>query len=626
MSKHRKDPPPREGAVRVEHPTSKEDPMTEDGMRIERERARLRLRDGFALEATLLILVLFGVLIMAAAGGIGWTMRTTSTDIQGTRVNYASEGGAESVMASLESGMADGYLDDSELGSLTAPSFPGFTYETFAAVRDGSPYSQPVTEGPFAGLFSLNQKINITVQARDAANNRSRSIVTVNAQAIPVFQMGVFYQNDLEIHPGATMNFEGWIHTNANLYLSSTSNSIYWSQLTTPDSVFWQRKDVNNRGNNVFIKNNAAVNTQLNFDSRGTTQAQFVANSEARFNTKLKSMAHAVTELRLPLPTGMDAMELVMPRSGADAAQVQEVKYAWRADWHINVPVNAAGFAVAASALCTTSGPNIYMIRSGAGGAGTAVPAAGVAAGQCGDIFTLQANAFMEGRENVQVDLLNIDVAKLRAWVNTSAPGRRSYIMYITFTKTDGTPITRFPAVRLRNATNLPNPMAFATDRPVYVWGNFNNGAPWYPASLAGDALTFLSNCWTDAAHVAYAVTTACAAGATMSVYAAVAMGHSPTPCDWQRSGCGGGNYGGGLENFPRFLENWTGRTLLYRGSLVSLYFSQYADLQRWNWRGYYNAPTRDWRFDTRFNSPANMPPGTPMVGSVFQVAYRPVY
>ncbi len=597
--------------------------MAEGRMSFAKQRARLRQRGGFALEATLLIMVLFGVLILAAAGGIGWTMRTTSTDIQGTRVNYASEAGAEAVMASLESGMADGYLDDAELGALTPPTFPGFTFDTYSAVRDGVPYSQPVTEGPFAGLFSLNQKINITVQARDAANNRSRSIVTVNAQAIPVFQMGVFYQDDLEIHPGATMNFEGWIHTNSNLYLSATPGAIFWTLLTTPDSVFWQRKAYNDRLNNVFIKDNSATNVQLNFDSRSGTEAEFVANSEASFDSRLKSGAHAVTELRLPLPTGMPASELVQPRNVADDPQVQEVKYAWRADWHITVPMNAAGFAVPASALCSTTSTPSYSIRTATGGAGVQVPAAGTGAGQCGDIFTLQANAFLEGRENVQVDLLNIDMAKFRTWVLGSAAARRSYILYITFVRTDGLPITRYPAVRIRNGTNLPNPISIATDRPVYIQGNFNNGGTWYPASLAGDALTILSTAWSDAAHVAFANT---ASAANVSIFAAVAMGHSATPCDWQRTGCAGGNYGGGLENFPRFLENWSGRTVTYRGSLVSLYQSQYADLRLWNWRGYYNAPTRDWRFDTRFNNPANMPPGTPMVGSVFQVAYRPVY
>ncbi|MBL8998093.1 MAG: hypothetical protein JNL44_12345 [Gemmatimonadetes bacterium] len=586
--------------------------------------ARLRARHGFALEATLMIMVLFGVLILAAVGGIGWAMRTTSTDIQGTRVNYATEGGAESVMASLEAGMADGFLDDAELAALAPPSMPGITFETFAAAREGSPFSQPVTEGPYAGLFSLNQRINITVQARDGINNRSRSIVTVNAQAIPVFQMGVFYQDDLEIHPGAAMVFEGWIHTNANLYLSA-NNSTYRSIITTPDSVFWQRKDSNQRLNGVFINNNAAVATALNFDSRSTTAAQFVANSETMYNSRLKSGASGATELRLPLPTGMAPTELVAPRSMADNAQVQEVKFAWRADWHITVPMNAAGFAIAASNLCETGAGN-PTIRDGSNGAGTSVPPVGTGSGDCGGIFQLTNAAFHEGRENTMVDVVNIRMDRLRTWINGSVGDRRTRIMYITFVRTDGLPITRYPAVRLQNGSQLQGPITIATDRPLYVWGNFNSTAPWFPASLASDALTFLSACWVDANQLVFIRRDACASGTTMNVYAAVAAGHSATTCDWQRAGCAAPNYGGGLENFPRFLENWSGRTLLYRGSLVSLFTSQYARLQNWNWRAYYSAPNRDWRFDTRFNDPANMPPGTPMVGSVFQVAYRPVY
>ncbi len=33
----------------------------------------------------------------------------------------------------------------------------------------------------------------------------------------------------------------------------------------------------------------------------------------------------------------------------------------------------------------------------------------------------------------------------------------------------------------------------------------------------------------------------------------------------------------GGVHNFLRYIENWGGATLSYRGSLVSLYYSQYA-------------------------------------------------
>jgi hypothetical protein len=67
----------------------------------------------------------------------------------------------------------------------------------------------------------------------------------------------------------------------------------------------------------------------------------------------------------------------------------------------------------------------------------------------------------------------------------------------------------------------------------------------------------------------------------------------------------------------------------VYRGSLVSLFESQYAARRRWNWvpsPGYYNPPERDWAFDLRFRDPRNLPPGTPVVGSVIQTSFRPVF
>ena len=121
-------------------------------------------------------------------------------------------------------------------------------------------------------------------------------------------------------------------------------------------------------------------------------------------------------------------------------------------------------------------------------------------------------------------------------------------------------------------------------------------------------------------------------------MYAAVLAGHGGTPFDWVTPGVtppgcnftGAGSqsyfYGGGLENFPRFLENWGGVTAFYRGSLVSIAYAQKAT-NFCGWAGaYYGAPTRNWAFDTRFQDPANLPPGTPVVGSVVQTAYRPVY
>jgi hypothetical protein len=72
----------------------------------------------------------------------------------------------------------------------------------------------------------------------------------------------------------------------------------------------------------------------------------------------------------------------------------------------------------------------------------------------------------------------------------------------------------------------------------------------------------------------------------------------------------------GGLHNFPRFLENWAGRTLFFSGAFLQLNFSTYAtapfDQESWQpgnpapiagsggneWIGYYSPPTRAWGYD----------------------------
>ena len=73
------------------------------------------------------------------------------------------------------------------------------------------------------------------------------------------------------------------------------------------------------------------------------------------------------------------------------------------------------------------------------------------------------------------------------------------------------------------------------------------------------------------------------------------------------------GAYSGGLENYPRFLENWNGTvTYTYRGSFVSLNRPRHV-AGAWSYGGLvYTAPIRNWNYDTSFNSAQNLPPITP--------------
>ena len=581
-------------------------------------------RRGFALEATLIVLVLISVLVGASVASYVMVQRSGGVDYRGTRVAYAAEAGADAVMSQLAQNMTDGILSSADLASITLPSLSGFTFATPTVTTVGSPMPRTITYGPFSGLVGLNQQIDIGITATDPANNRAQVVVTANAQSIPLFQFGVFYNEDLEIHNGPTMDFAGWVHTNANLYLTpgSTNFTNFQDLITTPDSLFWQRKNTNYRQPNVRINNAAGVPQTLNFDSRSNPGQSFVTASNALFNGRVMTGVSGVQPLKLPLPDGMPPIQLILPRNGGDDADTRAVKFAWKATAHITVDVSQLNNVSTCAGLTIIGSP----LPTGASCAA----------------FAGNDDAFWDGRENIGADVFDIDLGALQTWAAGNS-ARNYSIIYITFTNVNTGNILRdYPVVRIKNGATLRAPVTISTDRPMYVWNNFNT-VGWQPASFIADAVTFLSPNWTDAGHAVTthvpttnwttpqytSVTTA------MTVYAAIAAGHSATPCDWQRAGCtvttpppavaSTSNYGGGLENFPRFLENW-GVTMTYRGSLVSLFQSQYAARRRWSWTTYYNPPTRDWRFDLRFRDPNNLPPGTPVVGSVIQTSFRPVF
>lgn len=604
-------------------------------------------RRGFALEIVLLMLVMFSVIVLAGLSAVTTISRTSNADYRGARATYAAEGGADDVMSQLDAAMQDGIINGEDIAAIQTPYVTGYRMTQSTRVT-GIPVSRTITSGPFAGLYSLNQPIDIEVSARDTSGNRATAVLSVNAQTIPLFQFGVFYEDDLEILPGQPMTFAGWVHTNGNLYLSS-NDARFQSNISTPDSVFWRRKNNGERLNGVRINNAAGTAVLLDFDSRSHAGASFKTRSEQRFNGRLMSNAHGVRPLKLPLPANTPPLTLVLPRNAGDNGMLQDVKMAWKADWYITV--NARIFAIANeatrnAALCDS------MVQERA--PGMQLPSAT----QCRRIFKPRRNAFYEGREDLRPDLIDIHMDTLRFWSDSAPSSRAPRIIYVNVINENENSNNDYTAVRLRQGAQLPRArssadtggLTIATERPVYVLGHYNTTI-WRPAAIMGDAITFLSQppnpamlingptsgtrCssnagWCDTMQVNFAKRVA----TPTTVNAALLVGHSGTTCDANRAGCSSPDYGGGLENLPRFLENWSGVTFRYTGSLVSLYQSRYG-IGLWGnssnpgqgtQGGYYDPPTRQWSFDVNFRFPERLPPGTPSVGTVLQTAFRPLY
>jgi len=177
-----------------------------------------------------------------------------------------------------------------------------------------------------------------------------------------------------------------------------------------------------------------------------------------------------------------------------------------------------------------------------------------------------------------------------------------------------------------------------AAENPVYITGNYNSNAgdPFWAnpggaadinhaaAAVIADSVTLLSNAWSDIASMQNPANLGGRPAATTYYRLAIAGGKNmnfPQPAAGNGIGADFGT-DGGVHNFLRYIEKWGGATLSYRGSLVSLYYSQYATGTFKCCTLVYSPPNRDYYFDTAFLDPAKLPPGTPMLQDVVNLTY----
>jgi hypothetical protein len=161
-----------------------------------------------------------------------------------------------------------------------------------------------------------------------------------------------------------------------------------------------------------------------------------------------------------------------------------------------------------------------------------------------------------------------------------------------------------------------PLGLAVTSENPLYVKGNYNANGTFAgahaPCSWIADAVTLLSNNWNDAASFNSPHNPGGRAATTTWYRSAVIAGKglsfpqpSSTPQDFGTDG--------GVHNFLRFLENWGGQTLNYRGSIITLFYNRQAVGTYKCCTNVYSPPTRGYNFDVEFLTPSLLPPRTPM-------------
>jgi hypothetical protein len=489
-----------------------------------------------------------------------------------------------------------------------------------------------VLNSQYVGLYGLGQTCIVT-----AAASPLNVGYNINAHvrqelwfgSVPLFQFAIFYNLDLEINPGAAMTVNGHVHSNQNIFATGASSG---SPLTF---------------NNIVEAALAYSSTPNPNDPQNGSRS-----GNVNFSITTNNPLSNVDSLILPIGTNNSASAvsaiLGLPPSNIAAPnpvayyESNQIYFYNEADLIVSNAANATNITV------------YYQNQNNTGSVLTklAPDVTNVVSSVTNTYYSYLTNVtFYDYREGDNVKALQIDVTKLRTWLtNTSSAGGytlnanqsssinplskghgiNSIYVYNNVTPSNGVSGNPgvLPAVRVVNGQQLPSAgLTVVTPQPLYVMGNYNtttNGVNFsttlgsttnntVPAALIGDAITVLSSNWKDNNTAATSIGSRNAAATTIN--AACLEGIVPTTTD-------GLHYSGGLENFLRLLESWSGVTLTYNGSIVVMFTSQYAT-SFWPGTGtVYNPATRSWGYDVNFNTQSKLPPLTPQVRAMIRSNY----
>ncbi len=448
-----------------------------------------------------------------------------------------------------------------------------------------------VVETDASGIQTIVVQYEITANATSTEGTLEAIRTIYEITATPIFQFAVFYGDDLEMLPGPTMTLSGRIHSNADMYIGTNNGApgfiMDTNYVRAAGGMYRQRKDDGSvPAGNVYADDGtgSSVNWGAGMDSDSATWYDDALNT---WDGVVQSDVHGVTTLAVP------SVGSIAPGGHYDTKAAEGGVQIYDNVIYVDgVDVTAAFNAAAGGTIVSSS--TVY-----------------------------------DRRENQTNQVYNVDVSRLNTAINSyfgsgAHPENFNGVLYMHNSATavgnpDGFQLSNADLLIQGSGGNAVG-LTTVTDGPIYINGDFNDGdagngvantSNKKPAAVIADAVNLLSNSWNNSKVAGGSLP----AASNTNYYFAMISGNVETPD-------GGGQYSGGLENLPRFHENWSGRTAFFRGSFVCLGESQYAT-GGWVYGGnYYTAPNRNWNYDTDFNNVNNLPPECPMAWGVRRVLF----
>ena len=463
---------------------------------------------------------------------------------------------------------------------------------------------------------------NCTASSTATAQNQPYSVpATVSEKFqlvnIPLCQFAIFYNMDLEICPGGNMTVNGPTYANGQIYADPASGATLTfagTVNTTAPSVIYARSpnDPQSSTPNPSVDytdpQSPVTNSPALVLPVGTNSYQFGSTNVVAANNA--NSVRAILDLP---PDGVDPnSQMGQEYLYNQASIIVSNSASGDITAYLQNPNNISRLTPIPNNLTNVTSTPLYNKRGSITGYTYMTNLA----------YTFATNAsFYDYREGKTVQAVQLNIGALNTWLSGAGSTYNAQLYNDTGQYIDSVYVynnapsdsSDLPSVRVANGSVLPSQgLTVVTPDPLYVLGNYNatgsalgstNTANTAPAALIGDALTILSTSWSDSYNSSTSLSSRNAGSTTVNAATLEGIVESTKVGNKKY-------YSGGVENFLRLLENWSGDTLTYNGSIVVMFDSQYAT-NFWQSPGiYYNVPTRNWGFDVRFSqSQNNLPP-----------------
>lgn len=360
---------------------------------------------GAALAIVIIIVAILSVIALTALAFSSSEARIAGSDLQRTQTFYATAASIEKLSNEFSdlfrTKMRPTPADLSALAAVQPPDLltEGFTFQQ-TLIEDTAKLSEMqniqglssniyprvnIPEGPYAGLYATIIPYKISSIGTYKTGTQVKLERDFNNYLVPLFQFGIFSNEDLEIAPGVQMNFNGRVHSNQNIF--ALANVKFLSRLTMAGELV---RDASTSGSantlggkpNVYIQVNG-VNVLVDkgsVESNGSTvggpnfvgstagnrgyfpgRPNGVANANWETNSLLAANGTAgqfggriltgstgATQLKMPLQLGGNSpAELIKRSLASDGEVLSTSRYHTKAQIRILIDDESAGTGAA---------------------------------------------------------------------------------------------------------------------------------------------------------------------------------------------------------------------------------------------------------------------------------------